>query len=122
MSPLSRRSLLKHLFKMSAAGLLVPSTTRYFFMGDPVRRVLTQGLTPALVEVPFNDYIEFLRPSVGSISMELDPVGSPGVFTTIAELTGSLPAHPVIHNILGSGPITFSINYIFDDKGGKVPQ
>lgn len=66
------------------------------------------------------------------IAMELDPSGSPGVFTEIGELNGDL-AWPELsrredeatpHNdtidsytfgVLSRGPLQFSVNFIFDD-------
>lgn len=67
------------------------------------------------------------------IAMETDPTGSPGVFTTIAELNGDItppslerPETEVtthqdtidqwIMGRLGRGPVTFGINFIFDDN------
>lgn len=66
------------------------------------------------------------------IAMELDPDGAPGVFTTIAELNGDItepgynrPETEVtphqddidswVTGRLGRDPVTFSVNYIFDD-------
>lgn len=67
------------------------------------------------------------------IAMELDPTGMPGVFTTIAELNGDIsfpelnrPETEVtphqaridtwILGRLGRGPLSFSVNHIFDDE------
>ena len=67
-----------------------------------------------------------------TIGIELDPVGSPGVFTTIAELNGDIewpelnrpetettPHQDTIDDWvmgrLGRGALSFSVNYIFDD-------
>lgn len=66
------------------------------------------------------------------IAIELDPVSSPGVFTTVAELNGDIvwPAltrpksdvtahqHQIGHNVRGvmmTEDLTWSVNYIFDD-------
>lgn len=68
-----------------------------------------------------------------TIAIELDPTGSPGVFTTIAELNGDIvwpelnrpetettPHQDTIDDWvlgrLGRGPLTFSVNYIFNDQ------
>lgn len=68
-----------------------------------------------------------------TIGIELDPAGSPGVFTTIAELNGDIqwpglnrpeqettPHQDTIDDWvlgrLGRDPLTFSVNYIFDDE------
>lgn len=67
-----------------------------------------------------------------TIAMELDPVGAQGTFTTIAELNGDInepgltrpwtettPHQDTIDSgvtgRLGREPLTFSVNYIFDD-------
>lgn len=66
------------------------------------------------------------------IAMEMDPVGEPGVFTTIGELNGDItwpelsrgetdvtPHQDNIDSyVLGvprRGPLTFGVNYIFDN-------
>ncbi len=67
------------------------------------------------------------------LAMELDPVGAPGIFTTIAELNGDMPfpnlkrnatnvtAHTDdidwnVFGVLMRDPITFGTNYIYDDE------
>lgn len=67
------------------------------------------------------------------IAIELDPTGSPGTFTTVAELNGDItwPAltrpksdvtahqHQIGHNVRGvmmTEDLTWSINYIFDNS------
>ena len=66
------------------------------------------------------------------IAIEQDPVGAPGVFTTVAELNGDITApgisRPVTvvtshqdnidYSVLGvmtREPLTFSVNWLFDD-------
>lgn len=68
-----------------------------------------------------------------TIAIELDPVGSPGTFTVVAELNGDItwpelnrpetettPHQDTIDDWvlgrLGRGPLSFSVNYIFDDS------
>lgn len=67
-----------------------------------------------------------------TVAVELDPSGAPGVFTTVAELNGEIqepglnrpvsettPHQDTIDSYvtgrLGRDPVTFSVNYIFDD-------
>lgn len=68
-----------------------------------------------------------------TIAMELDPTGSPGVFTTMAELNGDITFPELsrgetdvtphqdhidswVLGILRRGPLTGGVNYIFDDE------
>lgn len=67
-----------------------------------------------------------------TIAIELDPVASPGVFTTIAQLNGDIsiglnrPEEDVTgHNddidthtlgVLARDPLAFTVNFIFDDQ------
>ncbi len=68
-----------------------------------------------------------------TIAIELDPAGAPGVFTVISELNGDIqwpelnrpetevtPHQDTIDDWilgrLGRGPLSFSVNYIFDDE------
>lgn len=68
-----------------------------------------------------------------TIAIELDPVGSPGIFTEVSELNGDInwptlerpwsETTPHQDNIddgvlgrLGRGELTFGTNYIFDDE------
>lgn len=67
------------------------------------------------------------------IAIELDPSGSPGVFTTISELNGDITWPELerpwtettphqddiddgVAGRLGRGPLSFSTNFIFDDS------
>lgn len=68
-----------------------------------------------------------------TIAMELDPTGSPGVFSTIAELNGDISPPALsrgesevtphqdnidswVLGILRRDALTFSVNFIFDDE------
>lgn len=68
-----------------------------------------------------------------TIAMELDPTGSPGTFTTIAELNGDLNFPDLMRaeeevtphqddidswvlGVMSRGPFTGSVNYIYDDQ------
>lgn len=67
------------------------------------------------------------------IAMELDPSGAQGTFTTIAELNGDITFPELsraeeevtphddtidgwVTGVLTRGPLTFSVNFIFDDQ------
>lgn len=68
-----------------------------------------------------------------TVAIELDPVGAPGVFTVVSELNGDIgwpgmnrpesettPHQDDIDDWvlgrLGRDPLTFTVNYIFDDQ------
>lgn len=91
----------RSLFKMLAAVFVSPVSVLKGVTKPPKAPPrmfdITSHISPL---VPYKDTVEQLS----SVSMELDPVNAPGVFTEIAELK----------------PFTFTVSYVFkDEEGGE---